>query len=399
MSSSPPDSVGPVPARPQPGPTPDVPPDAFGLYVHVPFCARACPYCDFDFRVDARPDGGALLAALERETQSRDDARLGEAPYSIYVGGGTPSVLSAEHLGALLGWVSNTWSAEDCVEWTVEFNPEHVDAARLESLQRAGVGRISLGVQSFDPVGLRQLGRAHDPDQACEAIEAAQRRGLAVSVDLIVGWPGQSMDGLRGELQRVLSLGAEHVSVYALTIEPGTPWERLAERGVRRLPQLDDAADALECCATVLGNAGFTHYEVASYARGGVFAVHNSGYWLGRDYVGVGPSAASAQHRHDGVARRSNARGGDWWAGEPASIEQLESENAAREALWLSLRLLEGVEIDAFLRRVHRDRAWLEARTARARARGNVTLEGTRMRVAPGRWMHHDDIAADVLSM
>ncbi|MBV1858344.1 MAG: radical SAM family heme chaperone HemW [Nannocystaceae bacterium] len=373
------------------------PPDAFGLYVHVPYCARACPYCDFDFRVDPRPDGGALVDALQHEVLRRDDARVGQAPHTIYVGGGTPSVLSADDLGALLGWIAKTWSTQACVEWTVECNPEHIDAARLESLQRAGVHRISLGVQSFDPVGLRQLGRAHNPDQACEAVDAAQRLGLAVSVDLIVGWPGQSTDGLRAELRRVLSLGASHVSVYALTIEPGTPWERLAERGVRRLPQVDDAADALECCSSVLGDAGFVHYEVASYAQGSAFAIHNTGYWLGRDYVGVGPSAASAEHRADGVARRSNPRGADWWAGEAATLEVLESESAAREALWLSLRLLDGLEIDPFLLRVQRDRAWLDLRTARARARGNVSLEGGRMRVLAGRWMHHDDIAADVL--
>lgn len=373
------------------------PANAFGLYVHVPFCARACPYCDFDFRVEPRPDGAALLDALQREIRERDDARQGQAPYTIYVGGGTPSVLSAENLAALLGWIGRTWPTEACVEWTVEFNPEHVDAARLEALKRAGVQRISLGVQSFDPAGLRQLGRAHDPEQASAAVEAAHSRGLAVSVDLIVGWPGQSTDGLRNELERVLLLGASHVSVYALSIEPGTPWERLAERGVRRLPQVDDAADALQCCSAVLGDAGLVHYEVASYARASSFAVHNTGYWLGRDYVGVGPSAASARHREHGVARRTNPRGADWWAGERASEELLESESAAREALWLSLRLLEGVEIDPFLRRVRRDRAWLDLRTGRAQARGNVSLDGGRMRVLPGRWMHHDDIAAGVL--
>lgn len=373
------------------------PADAFGLYVHVPYCARACPYCDFDFRVDPRPDGGALLEALQREVRGRDDARLGQAPHTIYVGGGTPSVLSAEDLGALLEWIKGTWPVQACVEWTVECNPEHIDAARLEALTRAGVNRISLGVQSFDPVGLRQLGRAHSPEQACAAVEAAQGVGLAVSVDLIVGWPGQNTDGLRSELEQVLALGASHVSIYALTIEPGTPWERLAERGVRRLPQVDDAADALECCAAVLGEAGFVHYEIASYARAPSFAMHNTGYWLGRDYVGVGPSAASAHHGGQGVTRRANPRGADWWAGEDATLEVLESESAAREALWLSLRLLEGVEIDPFLGRVRRDRGWLDLRLARAQARGNVSLSGGRMRVAAGRWMHHDDIAADVL--
>lgn len=373
------------------------PDSGFGVYVHVPFCARACPYCDFDFRVNPRPDGVALIAALEAEIDRREDARRGGQPHTVYVGGGTPSVLSAEDLAGLLAWVGATWDTRGCAEWTVEFNPEHVDEGRLKALARAGASRISLGVQSFDPVGLRQLGRAHDPAQAAAAVRRAHEAGLDVSVDLIVGWPGQTTAGLQAELEQVLALPTDHVSVYALTIEPGTPWERLAQRGVRRLPQADDAADGLERCAATLEGAGFVHYEVASYARGGAQAIHNSGYWLGRDYVGVGPSAASARSVPGGVQRRSNPRGQDWWSGADASHERLEAEAAAREALWLALRLLQGVEIDPLLRRVDRDRAWLEARTARARARGNLELSGGVLRVAAGRWLHHDDIATDVL--
>ncbi len=372
-------------------------PGGFGLYVHVPFCARACPYCDFDFAVNARPEGSALIEALGHEVERRDDVREGQAPYTVYVGGGTPSVLSAGDLTALLGWISRTWETGRCVEWTVEFNPEHVDASRLDAVSGAGVGRLSLGVQSFDAAGLHQLGRAHTPARAKAAVAAAHARGLSVSVDLIVGWPGQTVDGLRAELEELLELQCEHVSIYALTIEAGTPWERLAERGVRRLPQADDAADAISCCADVLEGAGFVHYEVASYAQPGAAAIHNSGYWQGRDYVGVGPSAASARHLDGTILRSSNARGAAWWAGEGPVSETLDAESTAREALWLSLRLLEGVEIDPFLARVHRDRGWLEERTARARARGNIDLGGGRLRVAPGRWLHHDDIAADVL--
>lgn len=377
------------------------PPDpvhgGFGVYVHVPFCARACPYCDFDFAVDARPDGAALLDALAREVTGRSDVLQGQSPHTVYIGGGTPSVLSPQDLRGLLAWISSTWDTSTCAEWTIEFNPEHVDAARLDAVCESGAGRLSLGVQSFDPTGLRQLGRAHSPEQAKAAVLAAHARGLSVSVDLIVGWPGQTLAGLRDELDQLLALPPEHISIYALTIEPGTPWERLAERGVRRLPQADDAADAISCCAEVLEAAGFSHYEVASYARPGAAAVHNSGYWQGRDYVGVGPSAASARHQGGETLRSSNARGAAWWSGEAPSVETLDDEASAREALWLSLRLLEGVEIDPFLARVGRDEAWLEARTARARSRGNIDLRDGRMRVATGRWLHHDDIAADVL--
>jgi len=391
VTSSPPEAVV---LAPDEGTTPD---DAFGVYVHVPYCARACPYCDFDFRVDARPDGAAFLAGLAHEVRTRADVRIGQAAHTLYVGGGTPSVLGADDLRALLAWMGQTWDGSQRAEWTVEFNPEHADPARLDALVSQGVSRVSLGVQSFDAGGLRQLGRAHDAAAAVAAVKAAAERGLEVSLDLIVGWPGQTLDGLRAELDVVLGLPVDHVSIYALTIEAGTPWERLAERGVRRLPRAEDAADALECTAEVLAAAGFVHYEVASYARGDAFARHNSGYWLGRDYVGLGPSAASARSVPGGVERRSNARGARWWQGEAPSVERLDAEERAREALWLALRLLQGVEIDPFLRRIDRDLAWLEARTARARARGNVALHGGRLRVAEGRWLHHDDIAADVL--
>ncbi len=369
----------------------------FGVYVHVPFCARACPYCDFDFRVDARPDGASLLRALRSEAQERDDARVAEAARTFYVGGGTPSVLAADDLRALLQWMARTWSTGALVEWTVEFNPEHADPSRLDVLAEAGVTRVSLGTQSFDRRGLVQLGRAHAPTAAADAVAQAHARGIAGSVDLLVGWPGQGEAGLDAEIDAVLALDCSHVSIYALTIEAGTPWERLVERGVRQAPQADVAASRLEQTHKRLVAAGFEHYEVASYARSGARAEHNSGYWLGRDYVGLGPSAASAAFDGPAVARRTNARGADWWGGQGPSEESLDEESGAREAVWLALRLLEGVSVAGLLERIRRDRAWLEAQLARPLAVGNVELTGDRLRVAPGRWLHHDAIAVDVL--
>ncbi|MEM6290273.1 MAG: radical SAM family heme chaperone HemW [Myxococcota bacterium] len=369
----------------------------FGVYVHVPFCARACPYCDFDFRVDPRPNGVALLEALRVEVGHREDARRAEPAHTLYVGGGTPSVLSAPDLAALLQWMAATWSTASLAEWTVEFNPEHADPARLDALVEAGVTRISMGTQSFDPGGLVQLGRAHRPAAAAEAVARAHARGLAVSVDLIVGWPGQTQVGLDAEIDAVLALGCTHVSIYALTIEPGTPWERLVERGVRAEPRADATASLLAHTHARLTSAGFEHYEVASYAKEGTRAEHNSGYWLGRDYVGVGPSAASARFDGPGVRRRTNARGADWWSGQAPTEETLDEEAGAREAVWLALRLLEGVSVSALLKRVRRDRDWLNSRLVRSLAVGNVELDGDRLRVAPGRWLHHDAIAVDVL--
>ncbi len=369
----------------------------FGVYVHVPFCARACPYCDFDFAVQARPDGAEFVRALERELASRDDARIGEAPRTVYVGGGTPSVLDADSLRSVLAFIAERWDVSGCQEWTVELNPEHVDAPRLAALRDAGVDRVSLGVQSFDGAGLRQLGRAHTPRQALDAAAEAMAEGLRVSVDLIVGWPGQDEVGLAQELDALVALQCEHVSIYALTIEPGTPWERLAERGVRRLPQVSMSATLLEHTERRLERAGFAHYEVASYARGGRIAVHNAGYWDGVDYVGVGPSAASASFDTAAVRRRTNARGEAWWSGAGPSQERVADEDYAREALWLALRRLSGVEIEPFLARVDRGTTWLQERIRRPVDRGNLALQGGVLRVAPGRWLHHDDIAVDVL--
>ncbi len=403
VNSSPPEAGGPQAGGPQAGgsePSPGAAPGggpAFGVYVHVPYCARACPYCDFDFRVDARPDGRALLEQLQAELEARIDARRGDPAHTVYVGGGTPSVLSPQDLQGLLRWIGSTWQTGACVEWTVEFNPEHADEAHLRACSDGGVDRISLGVQSFDAQGLRQLGRAHTPAQAQAAVSRARDQGLKVSVDLIVGWPGQQLEGLQREVETAVSLGVDHVSVYALTIEPGTPWERLVERGVRRLPRADTSADALLACEALLEAAGLQHYEVASYARPGADAQHNTGYWCGRDYVGVGPSAASARYEGAAVVRTTNPRGQAWWDGHPPQRETLSGEACAREALWLALRRLQGVKIEGLLTRIGRDRAWLEARVAKSLSRGNIRLTEGTIAVAPGRWLHHDDIAADVL--
>jgi oxygen-independent coproporphyrinogen-3 oxidase len=368
--------------------------------VHVPFCARACPYCDFDFVVNARPDTEAFIAGLEREVAGRSD--VDRRYETVYVGGGTPSVLAAGDLKRLLAWIRGRFDVADVREWTVECNPEHVDAARIEALVDAGVDRISLGVQSLAPAGLVQLGRAHAPDTAMAAIEAAVHAGLRVSADLIVGWPGQDPIAVAHDVVRLRDAGVEHVSIYALTIEPGTPWTRLVERGARALPDPDAQAQALLRAEAELVSAGFAHYEIASYARSDAArSRHNLLYWTWRDYVGLGPSAASARAHQGGVKRRTNARGLSAWLAAAAPDEEiLTPERAAAEGLWLGLRVLPGLDVAAFLARFPAvDRAWIELRTARQRTLGNLgwSPDGGTVAVAPDRWLHHDAIAADLL--
>lgn len=400
--------------------------EAPGLYVHVPFCARACPYCDFDFEVGREPSAEAFVDALEAERRARGLA-LGLPVRTVYVGGGTPSLLGPAGLRALLGWIDASFDASGALERTVELNPEHVDEALLDALVESGVDRVSLGVQSLQPSALVQLGRAHAPERARAALVAAVARGLRVSADLIVGWPGQRAPSLQADVEGILATGVEHVSIYALTIEAGTPWEALVRRGRRRSPDADAQARRLVQAARLLEAAGLRHYEVASYARPGARSQHNLGYWTWRDYVGLGPSAASASHGPDGaVERRTNVRGLARWRaapglaiteGEPdaplgaepvaepdavpttATIERLAPVAAAAEGLWLGLRALDGIDVAAFLRRFPAvDEAWLGARTAGAIERGNLerTEEGI-LRVAADRWLWHDEISAALL--
>ncbi len=384
-----------------------------GLYVHVPFCRRHCPYCDFDIAVGRVPDPSAYFEALARERDERRDELRALCATTLYVGGGTPSLLGARGIAELVAVVEPAIDRASIEEATIELNPEDVDDALVQAITKARFDRVSLGVQTFDAAGLAQLGRVHDAARAREATARCVAAGLRTSVDLIVGWPGQRDEDLAEDLDAVVAAGVEHVSIYALTIEAGTPWPKLVRRGLRVLPDDDRQAELLVATEARLVGAGFEHYEVASYARPGARARHNVGYWTARDYVGLGPSAASAHHGVDGsVARRTNARGVQAWIDRTApSHERLAGAAAAAEGLWLGLRVLTGFDVDAFLRRfVQVDRAWLHARVAGLVARGDLqwTENGRVLRVggppdasrgaADPTWLRHDSIAAQVLA-
>ena len=377
-----------------------------GLYVHVPFCARACPYCDFDFEVGRRPGLDtridAYLDGISRELELRD---ISGSVRTLYLGGGTPSALGPDGLVELFDRLGARvdWSAAE--EVCVELNPEHVDASMIEALASAGVGRVSLGVQSLSDAGLVELGRAHRRERAMSAMAQCVGR-FDVSADLIVGRPGERVEELDAAVDALDRLGIEHVSIYALTIEADTPWVQLVRRKQRDMPDEERQGEALEVVESALLRRGFEHYEIASYAKPGRRARHNQAYWRGRDYWGVGPSAHSATHVPDGVRRRGNARGLDAWRSslaEGAGEEQLTGEAAAGEALWLALRLLDGVRTEDFLARFPSlPTGWMEARTRAQRERGNLEWAtdpdgGTRIRVAPGRWLWHDAIAVDLV--
>ena len=390
-----------------PGPAVEGP----GLYVHVPFCARACPYCDFDFVVgqdaglEARIE--TWVHGLDRELELRraelSSLRRANAVIdTLYFGGGTPSLVSPVTLGRVLSSFEQELGVEPSAlrEFTLECNPEHVEAAYLDGLVELGVDRISLGVQSLSREGLRQLGRVHDVDQALAAVAACVERSLRTTVDLIVGWPGQDEAGLRAEIEQLVTAGVEHLSIYSLTIEPDTPWPKLVRRGLRVLPNEDTQADLLLVAAEVLERLGFVHYEVASYARPGAEAVHNGKYWRWADVIALGPSAASVAHAPGRVSRSINPRGLEsWLAGAAVEREQLTGDKAAAEGLWLGLRRLDGLEIARFSSRFAVDGAWIDDRIARQIELGNlVWSEGReRLGIAADRWLWHDSVALALL--
>jgi oxygen-independent coproporphyrinogen-3 oxidase len=373
-----------------------------GLYVHVPFCARACPYCDFDFEVGRAPRTEAFIRGLGEEWEARRGAWAQDRFGTVYLGGGTPSLLGVEGLRRLLDWLRAEIPLGDLEELTVEANPEHCDAETIAALPTLGVTRISLGVQSFDQAGLRTLGRVHDEGRAREATRLSLLAGLETSVDLIVGWPGQDTQSLERDVAAIDSLGVHHVSVYALTVEPGTPWETLVRRGRRQEPDGDRQADLLERARERLSNSGFEHYEVSNYCRAGLRSRHNTRYWRWSDYLGLGPSAHSARFGEaGGVHRRGNRRGLAGWLANPGEAqeeERLSGHGAAREGLWTGLRMFEGVTIRRFLERFDVKESWLRRVTARQRELGNLELAEGRLRIARDRWLWHDGIAADLLA-
>lgn len=356
-----------------------------GLYVHVPFCARVCPYCDFAVTRGGRERRAAFVRALLREVALAAPAwrmRAGvEEPFdTIYFGGGTPSLLEAGELAAILGALREHLPVAPEARLFLEANPEDATPERLAALRELGIATLSLGVQSFDPAALRLLGRRHRPDEARRAVERALEAGFpTVSVDLIFGLPAaaQGLGGLRRDLETVAALAPQHVSGYQLTIHEGTPFARGVERGViRELPDAGQRA-RYELVLEVLSAAGYAPYEVSNFARAPEDGVdhrsaHNRKYWDHTPYLGLGPSA----HSFDGRRRWWNERDLGAWEGRVragerpvAGVEALGSGELALEALMLGLRTAGGVDLASFRERfgvdlVERNRKIVEALAA-----------------------------------
>ena len=322
--------------------------EPLALYVHWPFCVSKCPYCDFNSHVRESVDQQVWRAALLADLRHEAGLLPGRRVSSIFFGGGTPSLMPPATVAAVIAEAEALWGlAEDC-EITLEANPNSVEVAAFADLAAAGVNRVSIGVQSFDPQVLEFLGRAHSGDEARRAIAAAQTYFDRASFDLIYARPGQALGDWEKELGDALAFGTGHLSLYQLTIEPGTRFARLAVKGELVIPDGDAAADLFDATQALTRAAGLPRYEVSNHARPGEESRHNLTYWRYGDYAGVGPGAhgrrlRQATERHK---KPENFIAAVERNGHGMKVENdLPAQERATEAMLMGLRLSEGVDL------------------------------------------------------
>lgn len=313
-----------------------------GIYFHIPFCKRICAYCDF-YKSAGLGRMDALVEALHRELEARRDYLGGEAVRTRYFGGGTPSLLPAAAVGALLAHAAELFDCARAEETTLEANPDDLTEEYLAALRAAGIDRLSIGVQSFDDGCLRLMNRRHTAAEAAAAIRAAQHAGFGnIAVDLIFGVPGFGEDALRRSLDATLGSGVQHVSAYHLTVEPDTAFGRMVARGRMRPVDEETSEREFRLVHDTLTQNGFEHYEVSNYARPGFRARHNASYWQGAKYLGIGPAA----HSFDGDGRQWNvASVAAYIDGAAPGGERLTERDRFNEYLLTHLRTCEGIDL------------------------------------------------------
>ncbi len=331
----------------------------FGVYIHWPFCAAKCPYCDFNSHVrtaideDGWVDG--ILAELDWIAANQTEQPAVE---TIFFGGGTPSLMQGRSTGRILEKIGGLWPTANDIEITLEANPASADAARFADYKAAGINRVSLGVQALNDTDLKKLGRLHDMAEAKAALKLAMDNFNRVSLDLIYARPDQSDAAWRGELKEALSFGTSHLSLYQLTIEPETPYALLHRNGQLQIPGEDLAAELYETTQELTEAAGIPAYEISNHARAGQESRHNLIYWRYGDYAGVGPGAhgrLTLNGQHIATAaiklperwRDTVRRTGHGFA----EMTPIGDEEAAREHLLMNLRLAEGLDLAAYEKR------------------------------------------------
>lgn len=374
------------------------------LYLHVPWCVRKCPYCDFNSHPlrEGIPEA-AFVAAVAADLRAEARYAAGRPVESLFIGGGTPSLLSPAAIAALIAAVRAAVVLADEAEITLEANPGATEVAALLHWRAAGINRVSIGVQSLDPRGLAVLGRIHDVAAARTTVAAAVRHFERVNADLIYGWPGQTPEGAAAEVQALVELGVTHLSAYQLTIEPNTPFAAAPPPG---LPDEERLAEIEAAIHEVLLGAGFDHYEVSAFARPGHACRHNRTYWTYGDYLGVGPGAHGKctvpgqgimrrrKHAHPNAYLAAAASGAflaeAWWV--PVSERPF-------EFFLNALRLRAGVPRARFTERTGLPFAVVAERWAQLAARGLVEDDPARLRTTSLGWRHLNGVLEPFLAL
>ncbi len=326
------------------------------LYIHWPFCKSKCPYCDFNSHVREGVDEArwknALLAELDHWAGETEGARVS----TVFFGGGTPSLMNPSTAAALIERISSRWGFAPEAEITLEANPTSVEAARFRELRAAGVNRVSLGVQALNDRDLKFLGRGHDTQEARKAVDLARDIFPRFSFDLIYARPGQETQSWRAELSEALALAGDHLSLYQLTIEPGTAFAPAHARGDFILPDDEEAGSLYEVTQEVLGTAGLPAYEISNHARPGQECRHNLAYWRSQDYAGIGPGAHGRLNAGPGRYAARQYRAPETWLEAvekkghgTEALERLSVTMRRDELLMMGLRLAEGVSQNRFL--------------------------------------------------
>lgn len=325
-----------------------------GIYIHIPFCRQACYYCDFHFSVnqDVKPQ---LIKAIAKELTLQKDYLQGEAIETIYLGGGTPSLLTEAELHLLFDTIRSFYHVSPAAEITLEANPDDLTREKLSQLKSTGVNRLSIGIQTFNTARLKSLNRIHDEASAIRSFNDAREAGFDnITIDLMYALPGETMDDWRHDIVKAIDLRPEHISCYSLTIEPKTVFGKWAATGKLNLQSDEVAARHLEMLMEMLPAAGYEHYEISNFAKPGFHSKHNSSYWRGVNYLGVGPSA----HSFDGESRQYNVTNNHLYLKAldsdtiPFEKEILSRENRINEYILTSLRTSWGTDL-SFLKQTY----------------------------------------------
>ncbi len=361
----------------------------FGVYVHWPFCLAKCPYCDFNSHVrQSPPDQARFVAAFRREIAYMRDLSGPRTAGTVFFGGGTPSLMAPGTVGAILEAVNDAWPLAKDAEITLEANPTSVEAERFRGYRAAGVNRVSLGVQALDDGELKALGRMHSVDEALAAVAIARSAFERVSFDLIYARPRQNPQDWARELSRAIDQDCEHLSLYQLTIEPGTAFEKLYSAGKLIIPDDDHSRALWDMTQEITTAAGLPAYEISNHARPGAQARHNLVYWRYGTYAGIGPGAHGRLNVGEARHATFTERNPEAWLAQVeanghgiVSQETLTRLEQADEMLLMGLRLAEGVDLDRHARLGGQRIA--PGRIADLASEGLVVLEGARLRVLP----------------